>query len=113
MTYPLHGEEVVADQDGEQQSVDEEELKHMAGILVKDMPQSSCYYRFSNKQHQRVKYLTSRPENGVERGSDFQEKFKNKRGAGRGCIEVIGTFFSVEKVCCCHVCREYLIKSFV
>ena len=48
MTYPLHDEEVVADQDGEQQSVDEEELKHMAGILVKDMPQSSCYYRFSN-----------------------------------------------------------------
>ena len=89
MTYPLHGEEVVADQDGEQQSVDEEELKHMAGILVKDMPQSSCYYRFSSKQHHTVKYLTSRPENGVERGSDFQEKFKNKRGAGRGCIEVI------------------------
>ena len=89
MTYPLHDEEVVADQDGEQQSVDEEELKHMSGILVKDMPQSSCYYRFSNKQHQRVKCSTIRPENGVERGSDFQKKFKNKRGAGRGCIEVI------------------------
>ena len=58
----------MADQDGEQQSVDEEELKHMAGILVKDMPQSSCYYRFSNKQHQRVKCSTIRPENGVERG---------------------------------------------
>ena len=56
MTYPLHGEEVVADQDVEQQSVDEEELKHMAGILVKDVPQSSCYYRFSNKQHQEKKY---------------------------------------------------------
>ena len=89
VTFPLHCEEVAADQDGEQQSVDEEELKHMAGILVKDMPQSSCYYRFSNKQHQRVICSTTRPENGVERGSDFQEKFKNKRGAGRGCIEVI------------------------
>ena len=89
MTYPLHGEEVVADQDVEQQSVDEEELKHMAGILVKDMPQSSCYYRFSSKQRHTVKYSTTRPKNGVERGSEFQKKFKNKRGAGRGCIEVI------------------------
>ena len=29
-----------------------------------------------------------RPEGGVAKGSDFQRKFKGKRGAGSGCIEV-------------------------
>ena len=93
VTYPLHGEQGEAaglsDDQAEQVDDEEEDLEHLARVLAKGLHQSSCYYRLSMfLHHLPYEHWMDRPEGGIARGSDFQRKFKGKRGAGSGCIEV-------------------------
>ena len=100
VTYPLHGEQGDAGQpDGEtgvQPDEEDEELKHLADVLAKGLPQSSCYYK---------------PEGGIARGSDFQRRFRGRRGAGRGCIEDFSQHFTSSMELRLHVsCCKYPVR---